>query len=313
MKNNAKSAFTMIEMLVVIGIIGILASVLLATFGGASDSARASQCEANMRNLATACITYAMQEANGYFPAAGSFVYLHPNTKNFKKKDWEHKRIGWISGSEKNDAMSVSPVPFNSESEETLRYAITNGANGKIWKIVEGSRTTYQCPVHAEAFRKAFGRLPGWSYVMNREFGYDKSDSNSKNTTQKFFGLTMSGISLYNSSLKKNTPRDPSRVLMFAEMQGANIDDKVNGVKITADLSAGGTQADGVLDYDTESIGFNHKIGRGRYTAHVAFADGHVERLHNPVNNQTKELTKALCRGHELRFNGKTYEDLQRE
>ena len=42
--------------------------------------------EANMRNLSTACITYAMQEANGYFPAAGSFVYLHPNTKNFKKK-----------------------------------------------------------------------------------------------------------------------------------------------------------------------------------------------------------------------------------
>ncbi len=308
MKNNAKSAFTMIEMLVVIGIIGILASVLLATFGGASDSARASQCEANMRNLATACITYAMQESNGFFPAAGSFMYLHPNTKSFKKEDWEHKRVGWISGSEANSSMSVSPVPFNSQSEVTLRYAITNGANGKIWQIVEGARKTYQCPIHAEACRKAFGRLPGWSYVMNREFGYDRGDSNDKKNPRSFFGLKLG------SEIKLGDKvRDPSRLLMFAELQGVNIDDKVNGVQIRADLNAGGTQADGVLDYDSESIGFNHKIGRGRYTAHVAFTDGHVERLHNPVNNQTKELTKALCRGHELRFNGKTYEDLQRE
>ena len=83
---------------------------------------------------------------------------------------------------------------------------------------------------------------------------------------------------------------------------------------VVADLNSGGTQADGVLDYDTESIGFNHKIGKGRYAAHVAFADGHVERLHNPLSGlDTRELTKALCRGHDLRFNGKAYEDLQRE
>ena len=34
--------FTLIEMLVVIGIIGILAGVLFASFGGATDSARAA-------------------------------------------------------------------------------------------------------------------------------------------------------------------------------------------------------------------------------------------------------------------------------
>ncbi len=308
MKNNAKSAFTMIEMLVVIGIIGILASVLLATFGGASDSARASQCEANMRNLATACTTYAMQEANGFFPAAGSFQYLHPDTKSFKKKDWERMRIGWISGTEQpGDRAPGGIIPFNSQSEDMLRHALTNGAGGVIWKIVEGSRKTYQCPIHAEACRKANGRLPGWSYVMNKEFGYDKSDSNSKTST--FQGLRIaSKLDIGGKS------RDPSRVLMFAELQGADIDDTVNGVKIHAELNASGTKADGVLDYDNESIGFNHKIGRGRYAAHVAFTDGHVERLHNPISGISRlKLTEALCKGHEIRFNGKAYEDLQTE
>ena len=278
MKNNAKSAFTMIEMLVVIGIIGILASVLLATFSGATGSARASQCEANMRNLATACTTYAMQEANGFFPAAGSFQYLHPDTKSFKKKDWERMRIGWISGTEQpGDRAPGGIIPFNSQSEDMLRHALTNGAGGVIWKIVEGSRKTYQCPIHAEACRKANGRLPGWSYVMNREFGYDNSSGNDKATG--FQGLRIA------SKLEiGGKARDPSRVLMFAELQGADIDDTVNGVKIHAELNASGTKADGVLDYDNESIGFNHKIGRGRYAAHVAFTDGHVERLHNPIS-----------------------------
>lgn len=316
MKTNAKSAFTLIEMLVVIGIIGILAGVLLSTFGGATESAKASQCEANLRNLATAATTYAMQESNGHFPAAGSFVYLHIDTRKrkFKKDDLQHMRFGWISGTEKpGDKQVGGIIPFNSKSDETLRYAITNGANGKIWQIVSGARKTYQCPVHAETCREVNKKLPGWSYVMNREFGWN--DPSYKTRPNSFFGLTLSGLSLYSKAKKKYYPRDPSRVLLFAEMQGTDISDKIHGVQIQAEPTASGTRADGVLDYETEAIGFNHKLKRGRYAGHVAFADGHVEKITNPVGGglSTLKLTEALCRGHELRFDGKMYEDLQPE
>ena len=313
MKNNAKSAFTMIEMLVVIGIIGILASVLLATFSGATGSARATQCEANIRNLANAAQTYAMREANGYFPAAGSFNYLDANKirkGKLKRDDLIGMRFGWVSGTERRgDKHPGGVISFNETSDDTLRHALTNGAEGVIWQAVDSSRKTYQCPIHAEACRKATGRLPGWSYVMNQEFGYN--NENSKRASA-FYGLTMSGLSIYDKNKDKSYRRDPSRVLMFAELQGIDIEDKVHGISISADLKSSGEKADGVLNYASESIGFNHDLKRGRYAGHVAFADGHVEKIFLPVGGlQPLKLTEALCQGHELRFDGKKYEDLE--
>ena len=66
-----KKAFTLVELIVVVGIICILAAILIASFGGGTESARNALCLTNMRNLAAACQTYGM--AHGYYPAAGSF------------------------------------------------------------------------------------------------------------------------------------------------------------------------------------------------------------------------------------------------
>ena len=58
-----KKGFSLVELLVVIGIIGILAGVLMGVFSGGSDSARAARCLSNMKNLANACQTYGMKTA----------------------------------------------------------------------------------------------------------------------------------------------------------------------------------------------------------------------------------------------------------
>ena len=52
-----KKAFTLIELLVVIGIIAVLSAILLGTFSGATESARAARCLSNMKSLANACQT----------------------------------------------------------------------------------------------------------------------------------------------------------------------------------------------------------------------------------------------------------------
>ena len=166
-------AFTLIELIVVIGIIGILAGVLLSTFGGATDSARATKCVANMRNLATAANTYAMRETNGHFPAASSYKFA----KVINGKLRYPQVTGWISWDQRTnndrDKGGGSPIPLNTQNDADLWFALTNGV---LWNAIGGARSAYLCPIHSEAVRKANGgRMPGWSYVMNQEFGYDKN------------------------------------------------------------------------------------------------------------------------------------------
>src|SRR5687768_18101554 len=66
-----RSAFTLVELLVVIGIIAILISMLLPALNRAREQARAAKCLSNLRQLAMATLGYCNFN-KGMFPNHGS-------------------------------------------------------------------------------------------------------------------------------------------------------------------------------------------------------------------------------------------------
>lgn len=71
-------AFTLPELLVVVGVIAIIASIILAGVHRARQQARLVECCSNLRGIGQACIQHAAA-ADGYLPLAG-FVSASPGT-----------------------------------------------------------------------------------------------------------------------------------------------------------------------------------------------------------------------------------------
>jgi prepilin-type N-terminal cleavage/methylation domain-containing protein/prepilin-type processing-associated H-X9-DG protein len=289
-----KKAFTLVELLVVIAIISALAGIMVVSFSGSTESARAAQCMSNLRNLATAVSSASLnrdvRQSENWYTRASDTTWLEISTsRRSGPKKVYRMRKGWISNypgsSGWNSSMKETgrTVTAYDTDDEAVYYAITNGA---VWSAI-ARRDGYVCPSHLKA---RIGNPPAWSYVMNAKF--DKSI-------------------VYGSLAKAD------RTLLFAELPFGGGD--------------GETQSDAVLAYPNsgadgapEIIGFNHVDGRKK-CAHVVFADGHVAKitacgtdsnykkgwLDNGGNTQYSDLTEWLCTGQDYSFDGKEYRELR--
>ncbi len=76
LKKAARRAFTLVELLVVLGIIMLLISVLLPALSKAGEAAKSVQCLSNLRQMALMAHNYAVRE-NGRFPIA-KYTTINP-------------------------------------------------------------------------------------------------------------------------------------------------------------------------------------------------------------------------------------------
>ena len=315
-----RNGVTLVELLVVIGIIGVLAGVLMASFSGGTETARSAKCLANIRNLAQGAISYASQ--HDHYPYAGSHAAIGV-TSDGKTKYSEH--VGWISWLSMNDeynthkrsgrySTSFRDLPNISAccaDDEKSEFAITNGA---MWKYVGQNKETYVCPAHALRARRN-GVVARFSYAMSARFGYDWSQGSQAVTSDGGGHISFNSSKLDRTLLFSELPFgipgacDSANSVDASTAYSTSDNEKLTDCVLQYRANVNGKSYNGRWGGTAEAVAFNHKTGK-QYCAHVAFADGHVEKLALPKGGgglNSAQLTALLCDGVDVSFNGSAY------
>ncbi len=137
--SHPRRGFTLVELLVVTGIIAMLIAILLPAIGTARQQAFSVKCLAQLRQLSTACLMYSADNG-GWMPScdtAGPLVPQdfvdsseNPTLIRTGAISSTHTWVGWVDGGP--TAASLS--------------------NGTLWKYVHNA-TLYKCPSDLNDYR----------------------------------------------------------------------------------------------------------------------------------------------------------------
>ncbi|HEX8915947.1 MAG TPA: type II secretion system protein [Humisphaera sp.] len=145
------SGFSLVELLVVIGIIALLLAILMPVLGRARRQARVVACGANVRSLAQACNTYALQNA-GEFPtlaiSSGGNLWDVPHEfyRSLRKQGLPHEAF-FCPAADNYDEAQAEFTRYSTfyMIDYNIWIPRLNGGNGLIPPSVTGS-TPYTFP-----------------------------------------------------------------------------------------------------------------------------------------------------------------------
>jgi len=116
-------AFTLVELLVVIAIIALLISILLPSLAKAREQAKSAKCLANLKDMMTASIGYAMEDSSEYMiPVIATLAttdYLSASRRGFGGKSGVHEFKG-----------NFPEVPTGASWHQTGDYGMWSTKNG---------------------------------------------------------------------------------------------------------------------------------------------------------------------------------------
>jgi prepilin-type N-terminal cleavage/methylation domain-containing protein len=161
LSRRSARAFTLVELLVVIGIIALLISILLPVLGRARDAANKTACASNLQQIMRATLMYT-NEYKGYMPFPNSDAHPYPGP-------------GWLYDHTK-------APPTKQEQVE----------DGVLWKYLN-THKVYHCPGESEPYHpgKAHNLT---SYLMNwavGSFGHDRVMQTTAKPTKPALKVTM--------------------------------------------------------------------------------------------------------------------------
>lgn len=301
-----RSAFTLIELLIVIAIIGILASLIAMGVSSMRNSAREKHCTNNLRQLMDAVLAYAMD--NGQcVPYAQSFEIYHESSATYghyhgwctwvnDKRDMDELEALWYDGGNK---VSHSGELYDDRGTGMdAKFAIEYG---DLFPYV-GDFASYVCPIVQSAMIEQSGNddEDGFStsdiyrtYAMNPCFG-GASNRQWRKVKTSWVGVTWG----YGGHVP-----EPSKLLLFGEVDGFGARQNRGGYPSKAfgqDWRGGCclNPEKSVYDANDQLLACHHtSSGTSTKFSQGIFFDGHVERLPQTVaivNDSGEEQSKLL-------------------
>jgi len=150
--SSRRAAFTLVEMLIVISIIGLLAALLFPVFARVRESARATSCSSNLRQLGLAFAQYTQDYGNRY-----------PGTGAYQKWGSPSAWVGGTTDKPIADITDQKPIPDAANASGTGFYS-ASVEKGSLFPYAK-SAAIYVCPSNAD------GAVKKLTYSMNCAIG----------------------------------------------------------------------------------------------------------------------------------------------